>query len=392
MTQKFEVERIPVTVSFDESALYTETYGFAGTSGTVFLEGQRLTPKGKPADAVILFMHPSSTLQLMPLPAALAQAGIHVLCAGSRYAKNDTAAIMEKVVIDLGAYVRHAKEVLGYRKVVLGGWSGGGSLALFYQGEAENPTITSTPAGDPVDLTKAGLMPADAVTLLAAHVSRAVTLTEWMDPSVNDETNPDDRDAGLDLYDAANPNQPPYGPDFMATYRDAQIARNRRITAWVFEMLESLKKRGGAELERAFVVHRTMADPRWLDTTLEPNDRQANWCYLGNPETVNAGPVGLARFNTLRSWLSQWSFDHSRANGETCAKLISAPTIIIENGADDAAPSSHAARLFAAVASKDKQHHVIDGATHYYRNQPEQLGQAVATIAGWMRERGYLDG
>ena len=51
-----------------------------------------------------------------------------------------------------------------------------------------------------------------------------------------DEANPDDRDAGLDLYDPANANQPPYGADFIATYRNAQIARNRRITAWVLEM------------------------------------------------------------------------------------------------------------------------------------------------------------
>ena len=57
------------------------------------------------------------------------------------------------MVLDLGAYVRHAKEKLGYQNVVLLGWSGGGSLSLFYQAEAENPTITETPAGDPVDLT-----------------------------------------------------------------------------------------------------------------------------------------------------------------------------------------------------------------------------------------------
>ena len=41
---------------------------------------------------------------------ALADAGLHVLCAGSRYAKNDSALIMEKVVYDLGMYVRHARE------------------------------------------------------------------------------------------------------------------------------------------------------------------------------------------------------------------------------------------------------------------------------------------
>ena len=106
---------------------------------------------------------------------------------------------------------------------------------------------------------------------------------------------------------------------------------------------------------------------------------------------MNVGPVGLARFNTLRSWLSQWSYDESRANGEACAKLISAPTIVIENSADDAAPASHATRLFDSVASADKEHHVIEGATHYYRNQPEQLAEAVATITGWMRDRGYHD-
>ena len=389
MAQEYEVERLPVIVSFDESASYTETYGFAGSSGTIFLEGQRLIPKDHASDTVIMFMHPSSTLQLMPLPAALAEAGVHVMCCGSRYAKNDTPLIMEKVVIDQGAYVRHAKEELGYKHVMLGGWSGGGSLALLYQSQAENPTITATPAGDPVDLTKAQLMSADAVMLLAAHVSRATTLTEWMDPSVNDEANPDDRATGLDLYDAANPNRPPYDAGYVARFREAQIARNRKITAWVFEMLETLKKRGTGELERAFVVHRTMADPRCLDTTLEPNDRKANWCNAGNPETANALPVGLARYNTLRSWLSQWSYDESRADGEVCGKLISAPTIVVENSADNNAPSSHPTRLFDAVASADKEHHVIQGATHHYLNQPEHAAEAVATIAGWMRDRGF---
>ena len=42
---------------------------------------------------------------------------------------------MEKVILDFGAYVRHAKAVWGYEKVVLAGWSGGGSL--LYQAEAE---------------------------------------------------------------------------------------------------------------------------------------------------------------------------------------------------------------------------------------------------------------
>lgn len=389
MAQEYEMERLAVVVSFDESSLYTETYGYAGTGGRIFLEGQRLIPKDHPSDTVILFMHPSSVLQLMPLPTGLAKAGVHVLCCGSRYAKNDTPLIMEKVLIDYGAYVRYAKEELGYKHVMLGGWSGGGSLALFYQSQAENPTITATPAGDPVDITKANLIPADALLLLAAHVSRATTLTEWMDASVRDEMNPDDRDPELDLYNPDNANKPPYSKEFLAHYWDAQVARNRKITAWAHDMLEMLKARGTGELERAFVVHRTMADPRWLDITIEPNGRKENWCYLGNPETVNVGPTGIGRFNTLRSWLSQWSYDESRANGELCGPGVTIPSLVIENGADDAAPSTHAKRLFTALAAEDKQHVVIDGATHYYRAQPEQLANAIATIEPWLKNHGF---
>ena len=187
---------------------------------------------------------------------------------------------MEKVVLDLGAYVRHAKEKLGYQNVVLLGWSGGGSLSLFYQAEAENPTITETPAGDPVDLTAAGLIPADAVRL-SLPIRAGGNPTEWLDASVLDELDPDARDPELDIYNLKNINQPPFTRVFLSRYRDAQIARNRKITAWVREMLEDLQRRDNGEVERGFVVHRTMADPRWLDPAVDPNDRKPNWCYLG---------------------------------------------------------------------------------------------------------------
>ena len=140
-------------------------------------------------------------------------AASHVLCAGSRYARNDSPLVMEKVLLDLGAYLRHAKDVWGYERIVIAGWSGGGSLSLFYQSQAEKPTITQTPAGDPVDIPGARLIPADAMLLQAAHVSRAVMLRDWIDPSVRNEDNPDDRDPELDLYDPRNPNQPPYSPN-----------------------------------------------------------------------------------------------------------------------------------------------------------------------------------
>jgi hypothetical protein len=153
ITPKAVWDRVPVVLQFSEQVKMTETYGFAGSTGVTSLEGQRLLPRDRPSKTVFLFMHPTSTLQLLPMPTALADAGLHVLCAGSRYAKNDSALIMEKVAYDLGMYIRHAREALGYEKVVLVGWSGGGSLSLFYTAQAESPSITHTPAGDPYDLT-----------------------------------------------------------------------------------------------------------------------------------------------------------------------------------------------------------------------------------------------
>ncbi|MBV1902023.1 MAG: alpha/beta hydrolase, partial [Marinosulfonomonas sp.] len=249
--QIFEFERVPLTLSFSEALKNVETYGFSGSQGFVWLEGQLLRPVGRSSKTVVIFMHPATTLQLLPMPAALAKAGVHVICAGSRYARNDSALIMEKVARDMGEYIRHAKQDLGYEKVVLIGWSGGASLSLFYQGEAEKPSITATPAGDPYDLSAAGLIPADGVIMIAAHASRARTLSEWIDPSVSDEFNPDDRVVELDIYDPENPNKPPYSDDYIRQFRDAQLARIRRITATVRDTLEVLQSRNSPEHERA---------------------------------------------------------------------------------------------------------------------------------------------
>lgn len=391
MTTKLAWDRLPVVITFAERLRMVETYGFAGSQGQTVLEGQRLLPRDRPSDTVFLFMHPATTLNMLPMPAALADAGLHVLCCGSRYAKNDSALIMEKVVYDLGQYVRHAREVLGYRKVVLVGWSGGGSLSLFYQAQAEHPTITQTPAGDPYDLTQAGLQPADGVIFIAAHLSRAETLTEWLDPSVQDELDPDNRDPALDIYAPEAVHKLPYSAEFVRTFRGAQLARNRKITARVRELLDRLARKNDGEMERGFVVHRTNCDVRWLDPAIDPNGRKPGWCFLGDPRIANSAPAGLARFSTLRSWLSQWSYDHSNAKGTDNARLItSCPVLQIVNGADDAVPATHNPAIRAALATKDKDYVEIEGATHYYLGQPEQLAKCIATVGDWCRRKELL--
>ena len=381
MTENFK--RIPAILRLPEAPAFTETYGFAGSQGYTFLEGQLLLPEVR-SRVLHLFMHPTSTLQLLPVPEAMANAGFHVLCAASRYPRNDAALIMEKVVLDLGAWVRWAKDSLGYDKVVLVGWSGGGSLSLFYQAEAEQPSIIFTPSGDRVDLAGAALPLADGIVFVAAHLSRAETLTEWLDPSVLDEVDPDRRDRELDIYDLACPNKPPFSATFIKQFRAAQVARNARITAWCRETLDELGRRGGAEYERGFVVHRTMCDPRWIDPALDPSDRRPNWCYLGDPRTANVGTAGLARYSSLRSWLSQWSLSASHARSRRNAPLVGrVPVLQIENTADDAVPATHNPLVHNALSTPDKEYVRIGKATHYYVGQPELLQRCVSIIGEW---------
>lgn len=384
----YRYERKPLIITFTEKSAFKDVY--AGVDSVVVLEAHLLIPE-RASKTLIVMMHPIGGGAYLPMVTALAKAGHHVIYCNSRYRGIDSALSMEKCVLDLGACIKEAKTTYGYEKIVLAGWSGGGSLSMFYQAQAENPTITHTPAGDPVDLTSAGLIPADGVMLLAAHISRAGTFTEWLDASIRDENNPDDKDPELDLYNPKNPNQPPYSQAFLERYSQAQISRNRKITAWVKQKLASLKAQGRENDEFAFVVHGTMAAPQWLDPTVDPNDREPGRCYLGDPQVVNNGPVGLARFNTLRSWLSQWSIDDSNADGLKCAAQISKPVLVIGNTADDACTPSHTHRLYDAVAHNNKEIYEVKGANHYYFGQKEQLLDASNRITQWLSKHHFID-
>ena len=380
---KHAYERVPYLVAYQNDSKVRDVYG--GVAELVVLESYLLKPN-TPSDTVLVFMHPIGGGAYLPMINALARAGHHVIYCNSRFRGTDSALLMEKVVQDLGAAIKDAKDRLGYAKVVLAGWSGGGSLSMFYQQQAQHPTVTASPSGDGPDLTTLGLIPADGIMLLAAHISRHGTLTEWLDASILDESDPTRRDPELDLYNPDNPNQPPYSAEFLTRYRQAQIDRNRRITAWVKGKLAELRAAGRPDDEFGFVVHGTMADPRWLDPAVDPNDRTPGTCYLGDPAVVNMSPVGLARFCSLRSWLSQWSYDDANGDGVECGRDIAVPALVIGNLADDACTPSHTRRLFEAIGHPDKEMYEIAGANHYYSgpDQRETLAKAVGIVTDWL--------
>jgi hypothetical protein len=159
----------------------------------------------------------------------------------------------------------------------------------------------------------------------------------------------------------------------------------------VLELLDRFKTRNDGEVERGFVVHRTNCDVRWLDPAVDPNGRKSGWCFLGDPRIANSAPAGLARFSTLRSWLSQWSYDHSKAKGAVNAQRIqTCPVLQIVNEADDAVPATHNPVIRDALATKDKEYAEIVGATHYYVGQPDQLAACIYHVSDWSRRKKLL--
>ena len=146
MTGLNKYKRIPFIVTFQETSQYKDTY--AGEIGTVALTAQLLKPDISIGKSVVIFMHPTGGGSYLPMLNSLAKQGIDTVWCDSRYRGTDSALIMEKVLIDLGQCIKHLKEVLNYEKVILGGWSGGGSLSLFYQSQAEKTSITETPASE----------------------------------------------------------------------------------------------------------------------------------------------------------------------------------------------------------------------------------------------------
>jgi dipeptidyl aminopeptidase/acylaminoacyl peptidase len=124
---KHDYDRIPYLVAFQNNSGVRDVYG--GLAEITVLESYLLKPKNKPSDTVLVFMHPIGGGAYLPMINALARAGHHVIYCNSRFRGTDSALLMEKVIEDLGAAIKDAKDRLGYQKVVLAGWSGGGSLS-----------------------------------------------------------------------------------------------------------------------------------------------------------------------------------------------------------------------------------------------------------------------
>lgn len=352
--------------------------GVARKSGKIWCTLHR---PAEPTTTVVLFVHPTSNfLGHYALP-GLAARGVAAAGLATRYVGNDSALLMENCVLDVAATVKHLRG-LGFEKVVLGGNSGGGGLSALYQSQAEDPTITATPAGDGPDLTQAELPQVDGLVAMMAHPGRAGVYTEWLDPAIVDEADPFTRDPELDMFDPRN--GPPYSPEFVARYRAAQVDRNARITAWVRERLALLEADDTLPDDMPFLVHGTCADPRFLDLTIEPSDRPEGSLW-GDPQKANLIPASLGHATSLRSWLSQWSLQDSNCDAVVHLPRVSVPVLIMYGTADGAAFPAHALAMHEAARPEHRELVELVGADHYFNGRPDLQSDAEDRLVDWLR-------
>ena len=335
-------------------------------------------------------MHPTSNFMGHYLLGPLAARGVACLGLNSRYAGNDSLLIMERVLQDLGAGVQWLQG-RGYERVVLIGNSGGAALVSFYQAQAERLNLDTLVDGSPAHLSPADLPPVAGLALCAAHEGRSHLMRRWIDPSLTDERDGLSVDPHLDLYDPRHWNGGAdavrYSAEFLARFDAAQAARLQRLERWVDERLTRLRAQTtpGSARDEVFVIHRTHADPRFLDLSLDANDRAVGSVWgagATGARSVNYAASQMGRITSLTSFLSQWS-GRSRADGPSNLARTSVPVLLCTYTADQSTfPSTRDAWMRAAegrIRSVD-----IAGGDHYLSGRPDLVEQVADVMADWV--------
>jgi pimeloyl-ACP methyl ester carboxylesterase len=343
-------------------------------------QGLYWTPKGRRPKTAFIATHYNVDFAEHYIAPYFAARGFGFLGWNTRYRGFEDQFLLEHALIDIGLGVRWLREQAGVERVVILGNSGGGSLMGAYQAEAAAPTLADLVKGAGREALET-LPKADLYVSLNAHQGRPEVLTDWMDASVVDESDPVATNPALDPFDPDN--GPPYAAGFIARYRAAQVARNQRITDWAKAELARLNAAGVPD--RLFPLFRCWGDLRMMDGTIDPSDRPTPACYAGHPREANRRP-SIGRANNLRTWLSMWSLETSRCRGGDQLAKITAPALVVQSLADTGVFPSDARKIFEALGSTDKTIELVPGA-HYFEDNLEHRQRAVATIADWVEAR-----
>jgi hypothetical protein len=369
---------------------------------------------------VVCFMHPRGDMRRHYAIPALLEAGFACFAQAGRWVNNDTALVHEQLILDVAEAMRFLRGQRAFARVVLFGNSGGGALYSLYQSQAATPgaqRLKDTAAGDPFDLARFEMPEADGLIQLATHLGQGALLEACIDPSVTDEQDPLSVDASLDMYDPDNgfvplPASSKYSADFLARYREAQVARVRRLDAIARARIDAMRfyqRRLGAasfdELplrDRQFIerrafsgsymqIFRTEAHPGYTDLSIHASARDIGSFHALRPDLFNVMAPGFGKLVTPQAWLSTWSGQSSRALTLRCSDKLTLPTLVIAFAGDNVVFENATTGIFEASPAKDKQLCTFPG-DHLglpTRGCPDQDGRgpALAAVCRFLSER-----
>ncbi|GIW15600.1 MAG: hypothetical protein KatS3mg063_1453 [Tepidiforma sp.] len=397
--------------------VYLEASDTAQTFGILY------RPPDREPRTVVYLMHPRGEFTRHYVVPGLTARGYAVFGQNSRYLNNDTDMVHERILLDIAAGMRWLRGQ-GFERVVLLGNSGGGSLLAFYQSQASRlpgERLASTPSGEPIDLASEQMPPGDLYIAVAAHLGEGRFMLNVLDPSVTNESDPASYDPRWDMYNPDNgyrpfPEASSYDPAWLAEYRQRQRERSLRLDAIAREYLaEHAYFRGElrsdryaalpaatrslvarrARLGRYMVIYRTLANPAYLDPSIDPSRRPLGSIFSpGDPIIGNYGYGGLARVMTPRGWLSTWSGTSSQADLPETIAHVKVPTLIVfADGDCDIFPAEQQEILEKSGAA-DKSLVTLEWADHYLnpvgedgRRLPDPRERLLDLIVPWIEER-----
>ncbi|MCJ0764915.1 alpha/beta hydrolase [Variovorax terrae] len=368
---------------------------------------------------LVCILHPRGDMTRHYAIPALVEGGYAVFAQESRWPGNDVAASHELLLADVAAMMVSMRS-RGFEKVVLLGYSGGGSIFSFYQSQAVTPIgqrLADTAAGDPFDLNGFNMPPADGIMFIASHLGAGKTMLSEIDPSVTDESDPLSLDPELDMYNPRNGfKEPPalssYSREFLARYREAQSARVARIDAIARGYIEEQRyfqeiarqpdfeklpaERRAFVLRRALLgrfmnVYRTDANPAVTDLSIDPSKRTYGSIMSVRPDLSNYTEAGFAKNLTPRAWLSLWSGHASRASVLDNLPRVDVPTLVMDYTGDSAIHPLNAETIYAQSPAADKEIAHVDG-DHFglpLPSAPDQGGReaALRIVVTWLQKR-----
>jgi hypothetical protein len=133
------------------------------------------------------------------------------------------------------------------------------------------------------------------------------------------------------------------------------------------------------------VTYRTLADPAYLDLSIEPDERPLGSLFaFPDPFEANYGRGGLARTMTARGWLSTWSALSSHAKLADTMPFVKVPTMIVHPTADTEIRVREALGIRDAAGASDLTYLEMKGALHYLEGSRRE---AMDAVISWLNTR-----